>query len=108
MIELREYVDARGRSPYRDWLVKLDAATIARVIAAVLRMEGGNFSAAKSVGTGVSELRLDFGPGYRVYFGKDGERLVILLAGGTKKRQQDDIEAAQALWADYKKRKREV
>jgi putative addiction module killer protein len=107
MIEVREYVDAKGRSPYRDWLVKLDAATIARVIAAVLRMEGGNFSAAKSVGTGVSELRLDFGPGYRVYFGKDGERLVILLAGGTKKRQQADIESAHTLWAEYKKRKRE-
>ena len=79
MIEVREYVDAKGRSPYRDWLIKLDAATIARVIAAVLRMEGGNFSTAKSVGSGVSELRLDFGPGYRVYFGREGERLVILL-----------------------------
>jgi len=107
MIELREYVDAKGRSPYRDWLVKLDTATVARVITAVLRMEGGNFSAAKAVGAGISELRLDFGPGYRVYFGKDGERLVILLAGGSKKRQQADIEAAQALWAEYKRRKRE-
>ena len=91
MIEVREYVDAKGRSPYRDWLVKLDAATIARIIAAVLRMESGNFSAAKGVGAGVSELRLDFGPGYRVYFGRDGGRLLILLAGGAKKRQQADI-----------------
>jgi putative addiction module killer protein len=107
MIEIREYVDANGRSPYRDWLVKLDAATIARVIAAVLRMEGGNFSNAKAVRAGVSELRLDFGPGYRVYFGKDGDRLVILLAGGSKKRQQADIEAARTLWAAYKRRKRE-
>jgi len=70
-------------------------------------MENGNFSAAKAVGSGVSELRVDFGPGYRVYFGKDGERLVILLGGGTKKRQQTDIDAAHALWAEYKKRKRE-
>lgn len=85
----------------------LDAATRARIITAVLRMEGGNFSVAKSVGSGVSELRLDFGPGYRVYFGKDGERLVLLLGGGTKKRQQADIEVAHALWAEYKKRKRE-
>jgi len=107
VIEVREYVDAKGRSPYRDWLVKLDAATIARVIAAVLRIECGNFSAAKAIGAGVSELRLDFGPGYRVYFGKDGERLVILLAGGTKKRQQADIEAAKALWTAYKRRKKE-
>lgn len=70
-------------------------------------MESGNFSAAKGVGAGVSELRLDFGPGYRVYFGRDGERLVILLAGGTKRRQQADIEAARVLWAEYKRRKRE-
>jgi putative addiction module killer protein len=70
-------------------------------------MERGNFSAAKSVGAGVSELRLDFGPGYRVYFGKDGERLVILLGGGSKKRQQSDIAAAHSLWIEYKKRKRE-
>jgi putative addiction module killer protein len=107
MIEVREYVDAQGRTPYRDWVVKLDTSTRVRVITAVLRMEQGNFSTAKGVGSGVSELRLDFGPGYRVYFGKDGERLVILLGGGTKKRQQADIDAAHALWADYKKRKRE-
>ncbi|MGA2807041.1 MAG: type II toxin-antitoxin system RelE/ParE family toxin [Terracidiphilus sp.] len=107
VIEVREYVDAKGRSPYRDWLVKLDSGAIARIIAAVLRMESGNFSAAKGVGAGVSELRLDFGPGYRVYFGRDGERLVILLAGGTKRRQQADIEAARVLWAEYKRRKRE-
>jgi putative addiction module killer protein len=72
-------------------------------------METGNFSAAKGVGAGVHEMRLDFGPGYRVYFGKDGEMLVILLGGGTKKRQQADIESARALWQEYKqsKRKRE-
>ena len=107
MVEVREYVDARGRVPYRDWIVKLDAGTRARIIVAVLRMEQGNFSAAKTVGSGVSELRLDFGPGYRVYFGRDGERLVILLGGGTKRRQQADIDVAHALWAEYKKRKRE-
>ena len=107
MIEVREYVDARGRTPYRDWIVTLDAGTRARIITSVLRMEAGNFSTAKSAGSGVSELRLDFGPGYRVYFGKDGERLVLLLGGGTKKRQQADIEAAHGLWSEYKKRKRE-
>lgn len=107
MVEVREYVDAKGRVPYRDWVAKLDAGTRARIITAVLRVEGGNFSAAKSVGSGVSELRLDFGPGYRVYFCKDGDRLVILLGGGTKKRQQKDIEEAHTLWAEYKKRKKE-
>jgi putative addiction module killer protein len=69
-------------------------------------MEQGNFSSAKGVGAGVSELRLDFGPGYRVYFGREDDRLVILLGGGSKKRQQADITAAHALWAEYKKRKR--
>jgi putative addiction module killer protein len=69
-------------------------------------MENGNFSGAKAVGSGVHELRLDFGPGYRVYFGRDGERIVILLGGGSKQRQQTDIAAAQALWAEYKRRKR--
>ena len=73
----------------------------------MLRVENGNFSTAKGVGSGVFELRLDFGPGYRVYFGKDGEQLVILLGGGSKRRQQADILAAHALWAEYKKRKRE-
>lgn len=62
---------------------------------------------AKSVGTGVQELRLDFGPGYRIYFGWDGERLVILLGGETKQRQQADIAEAHALWQEYKKRKQE-
>lgn len=107
VIEVREYIDERGNIPYRDWLVKLDSGTRARVITAVLRMERGNFSSAKGVGSGVFELRMDFGPGFRVYFGKDGERLVILLGGGTKRRQQAGIDEAHARWVDYKKRKRE-
>jgi putative addiction module killer protein len=67
----------------------------------------GNLSNTKSVGGGIQEYRIDFGPGYRIYFGRDGERLVILLGGGTKKRQQDDIHRAQNLWADYRRRKKE-
>ena len=69
-------------------------------------MRLGNLSNAKGVGSGVQEYRIDFGPGYRIYFGRDGEMLVILLAGGTKKRQQADIATAQARWADYKRRKK--
>ena len=65
-----------------------------------------NFSNVKGVGAGVFEYRIDFGPGYRIYFGKDGDRLVILLAGGTKKRQNADITAAKVYWQDYKRRKR--
>lgn len=69
------------------------------------RIADGNCSNVKPVGSGVLEYRIDFGPGYRIYFGRDGDRLTILLAGGTKKRQQDDIRQANAHWDDYKKRK---
>jgi len=75
--------------------------------AALERLREGNFSAVKGIGAGVCELRLDFGPGYRVYLVKDGERLVILLGGGTKKRQQTNIDAAKVLWQEYKLQKRE-
>jgi putative addiction module killer protein len=107
VIELRQYIDRQGRNPFDRWFEKLDNTTQARIVIALDRLERGNFSAAKGVGSAVFELRLDFGPGYRIYFGKDGETLVILLGGGTKKRQQADIEAAQTLWQDYKRRKRE-
>lgn len=99
------YVDAAGRTPYAEWHARLDSVVRARVTVAIFRLEAGNFSAAKGAGSGIFELRLDFGPGYRVYFGKDGETFVILLGGGTKKRQQADIDAAQALWREYKQRK---
>jgi putative addiction module killer protein len=107
VIEIRQYIDRSGRNPFDRWFLKLDDDTQARITVSLDRLERGNFSAAKGVGAGVFELRLDFGPGYRVYFGKDGERIVILLGGGTKKRQQTDIDAACALWKEFKERKRE-
>lgn len=79
-----------------------------RVTVALARAAAGNLSNAMGLGGGVSELRIDFGPGCRIYFGRDGATLIILLAGGTKKRQQRDIEAAQQRWADYERRKREL
>jgi putative addiction module killer protein len=69
-------------------------------------LEGGNTSNTKSLGGGVYELKIDFGPGYRVYYGYDGPTIVILLAGGTKKRQDKDIDTAKNKWADYKARKK--
>lgn len=72
------------------------------------RMEQGNLSAVKGVGSGVFEYRIDSGPGYRVYFGKDGADIIILLGGGTKRRQNADIAAALAYWQDYKRRKQEA
>ena len=84
-ITLREYLDQAGRSPFGRWFDDLDATAAAKVTTALARIEQGNFSSVKGVGAGVFEYRIDFGPGYRVYFGKDGETLVILVAGGTKK-----------------------
>ena len=106
MLEIREYLDAEGNSPYGRWFDGLNAQAAAKVAIAANRMAQGNLSNTKGVGAGVTECRIDFGPGYRVYLGKDGERLVILLGGGTKKRQQGDIRKAQTLWRDYKSRKR--
>ena len=80
--EIREYT-IEGRSPFAEWFDELHAVTADRVDRYIRRLETGNFGAVKSLGEGVSELRLDFGPGRRVYFGRDGDALVILLAGGT-------------------------
>jgi putative addiction module killer protein len=78
------------------------------VTTAITRIELGNFSNGKGVGAGVFEYKIDFGPGYRIYFGKDGDKLVILIGGGSKKHQSQDIAAAKERWADYKKRKKEM
>jgi putative addiction module killer protein len=105
-ITVREYLDARGESPFARWLNGLDAKAAAKVATALYRLEQGNFSRVKGVGGGVFECKIDFGPGYRVYFGKDGDVLIILLGGGSKQRQQADITAARSCWEDYQKRKR--
>ena len=105
MIEVREYLDQGGHSPFGAWFDRLSREAAAKVAAALVRIQQGNLSNAKGVGAGVHEYRIDFGPGYRIYFGKDGDRLVILVGGGTKKRQQEDITTALARWQDYKLRK---
>jgi putative addiction module killer protein len=100
-----EYLDRAGSSAFAAWFRSLDAAAAAKVTTALRRLELGSFSNVKGVGAGVFEYRIDFGPGYRIYFGKDGDIVVILLGGGTKKRQDNDITDARERWADYKKRK---
>jgi putative addiction module killer protein len=107
LAEVIEYLDAKGNSPYAKWFDRLNVPAAVKVATAIHRMEQGNFSNEKGVGAGVYEYRIDFGPGYRIYFGKDGDRLVILLAGGTKKRQDADITASKARWRDYKCRKQQ-
>lgn len=105
MIELRYYLTGDGKSPFEEWFSGLDAPAAAKVSVALARLEQANFSNAKAVGEGVLEFKINWGPGYRVYFGRDGDVLVILLTGGTKKRQQRDIDTAKVLWADYKRRR---
>ena len=107
MIEIREYVDHRGRSPFGRWFDGLDARAASRVRTALARMEAGNLSNVKGVGGGVLECRIHAGPGFRVYFGRDGDTLIVLLGGGTKARQRKDIEDARGLWQEYKRRKRQ-
>src|ERR1017187_4186149 len=107
MIEIRGYVDESGSKPFAQWLDGLEAASAATVTIPLHPRGQGNFSQVKGVGSGVFEYKIDFGPGFRVYFGKDGDSLVILIGGGTKKRQPQDIAAAQECWAAYKRRKRQ-
>ena len=106
MIEIQEYVDVDGRTTFAKWFDRLDPRAAAKVATTLVRMEQGNLSNVKGVGPGVLECRIDSGPGYRVYFGRDGDTLIVLLGGGTKRRQQRDIDAARMLWREYKRRSR--
>jgi putative addiction module killer protein len=106
MIRIEEYL-SEGSSPFQKWFDGLDVQAAAGVTVAIERLADGNTSNVKPIGEGAAELKINRGPGYRVYFGWDGKVLVILLGGGTKRRQQSDIDAALRRWRDYKKRKRE-
>jgi putative addiction module killer protein len=101
------YRDPRGREPFCTWYAALDPHAAAKVAVTLGHLAAGNRSETKAVGSGVLERRIHWGPGYRIYFGLDGTRLVVLLGGGTKKRQQRDITTAQARWQDYKARRKQ-
>lgn len=102
---LERYVAPEGHEPYTEWLNSIkDKITKARIINGVTKMENGNFGVSESVGAGVIELKLDFGPGYRVYYALEGEKIVLLLLGGSKKGQQADINKAQSYLKDYRSR----
>jgi len=103
---VKEYIGSNGESSFAEWFNGLNAQTAAKVSTALTRIEMGNMSNVKGVGDGVLEYRIHFGAGIRIYFGKDGDTLVILLGGGTKRRQQKDIEAAKNRWQEFKERKR--
>jgi putative addiction module killer protein len=101
-----EYLETAGLSPFERWFRRVDHIAAAKVTTALYRMEQGNLSNVKPVGQGVAEYKIDYGPGYRIYFGQDGNVLIILLGGGTKKGQNADIRLAQQRWRDYKSRKK--
>lgn len=104
-IRVLEYLDPLGRSGFGAWFKGLNAVASAKVAAALYQLAAGNWSNVKGVGAGVFERKIDAGPGYRMYFGKDGDRLVILLGGSTKQRQHHAIETAIERWVDYRRRK---
>jgi putative addiction module killer protein len=103
-VRVEEYIRSDGSNPYADWFNGLDAQAAAKVATAKLRMELGNTSKVKWF-SGIGEYVIDWGPGYRIYLAKDGDSLIVLFGGGTKRRQQADIEEAKSLHAEYKARK---
>jgi putative addiction module killer protein len=104
-MELLEYLTKDGENPFHNWLISLkDRSARARIRVRLNRIRLGNFGDCKPVGKGVSELRVNYGPGYRVYFGKSETTIVILLCGGSKKSQSKDIQLAQTYWADFQRR----
>jgi putative addiction module killer protein len=103
VLTIREYLTPDGRSPFREWLQTLDVPVRARVQARVLRFEMGNLGDHKPLDGGVWEARVAFGPGYRIYFGRDGRSIIVLLLGGDKASQSRDIRRARRFWKDYLK-----
>jgi len=104
--ELREYLDETGNAPFSEWLRGLaDRMARAKIRVRLDRLQLGNPGDVKPVGQGVHELRINHGPGYRIYFANDGGLIIVLLAGGTKKNQTRDIRRAYAFWRDYQRRK---
>jgi len=100
-----EYLDPRGASPYAKWFASLNQPAAVKVAVALHRLLHGNFANVRSVGAGVFERKIDFGPGYRIYFGQDGDSLVVLLGGSTKQRQSEAIAAAASSWTEYRRSK---
>lgn len=104
MYRVKEYITEQGRNPFQRWLKRLAKQQAARIGQVLVRVSNGLLRDTKHVGDGVYELRLHIGPGYRIYFGRDGEDLIILLIGGDKSSQQRDIDRAQRYWREYRRR----
>lgn len=107
MYQVLDYLSPEGHDPYSQWLMGLsDRRARARILTRIGRMAAGNFGDCKPISDGVWELRIDWGPGYRVYYAQAGKRLILLLAGGDKRKQQADIAAAVSRWHDWQNREK--
>jgi len=104
VLEVRRYVTSSGKDVVGEWLSKLEPNARARIVTRIDRLSLGNFGDSKSLRAGVSELRIDWGPGYRLYYGMVGRTCVILLCGGDKRKQTSDIERAIEYFEDFKQR----
>lgn len=102
-----EYVREDGSNPYKRWFDGLDAHAAAKLAVARSRLEAGNTSNVKRIGS-IAEYRLDWGPGYRIYLAIEGSTVIVLFGGGTKKGQRSDIRRAQLLFEEYESRKAAV
>lgn len=107
-IEFTEYLDAKGESPFAKWFDDLEAIPAAKVRVYMTRVELGNYSNVEPIGEGLSEIKIDFGPGYRVYFRSEIGFLLLLLGGSTKKDQQKAIKEAKAAWKEYQLQKKQL
>lgn len=108
MLIVREYEQEDGEAPFKKWFDSLGPSAALKIRTATAQMEAGNFGDHKPVGEGVWERRINFQRGYRIYYAREGDELVLLFWGGTKTRQQSDIEKAKSLYSEYKFRKKEL
>ncbi|MDN5863975.1 MAG: type II toxin-antitoxin system RelE/ParE family toxin [Gammaproteobacteria bacterium] len=104
-MEVRNYLTPDGRAPFREWFARVrDRRARARIEQRLTRLEAGLFGDCEPVGAGVFELRIDYGPGYRIYFARHGKTIILLLTGGDKRKQDHDIERAKDYWQEFKDR----
>jgi putative addiction module killer protein len=107
MFDIQDYLSPEGDDPYATWLASLaDRQARARILVRIGRMASGNLGDVRPVGDGVWEARFDWGPGYRVYYAQAGKRLILLLIGGDKRKQQSDIKVAHAYWDDWQRKRK--
>ncbi len=107
LLKVKEYIREDGSSPYQKWFDSLNPAAAAKITVAKARLESGNISNIRWF-SGIGEYKIDWGPGYRIYLAREGNSLIILFGGGTKKTQQNDINQAKELYREYRKRKKEA